>query len=318
MIYVTDYLSDLNLERINCDYEIHSYLDKSFDKHDEILVLLVWHENINADFLAQFKNVKFIQRYGVGYDVIDLDYCRNNGIVCANNPDYGVEEVSLTAVAMILNLSRKINHYNHIASDLIKHPNDTWQENINVATKRLSECTLGIIGFGRIGQRVTQLLKDVFSDVLVYDPFVNPGVEKVFRVTRVTDIDDILSESDVISIHCPLNNETKGLIDAQFIEKLEKSPIIVNTARGELIENLDLLHGALLSGSISAVGLDVLPDEPPVHNEFIDYFSESGDARIIINPHTAYYSQESYTEMRVKAILNCVGFLNGSMVRNIL
>lgn len=318
MIYVTDYLSDLDIEKTNCDYDIHSYLDKSFDKHDEIQVLLVWHEKINAKYLAQFKNVKFIQRYGVGYDVIDLDYCRNNGIICANNPDYGVEEVSLTAISMILNLSRKTFHYNDIASHLIKNPNGTWQENVIVNTKRLSDCSLGIIGFGRIGQRVTQFLKDIFSEVLFYDPYVNSGVEKVFQVTRVANINDILSNSDVISIHCPLTNETRGLIDAQFINKLEKSPIIVNTARGEIVERLDLLFDALSSGAISAVGLDVLPEEPPVNNEFINYFSKSSDPRIIVNPHTAYYSQESYIEMRVKAILNCVAFLNGTRVSNIL
>jgi D-3-phosphoglycerate dehydrogenase len=318
VIYVTDYLSNLEIERKNCDYDVYSYLDKSFDKHDDIRALLVWHKKINAEYLAQFPNVKFIQRYGVGYDVIDLDYCRENGIICSNNPDYGVEEVSLTAIAMILNLSRKIGHYNQVASNLIRHPNETWQENIHLDTKRLSECSLGIIGFGRIGQRVTQSLKDVFSEVLIYDPYVRSGVEKVFRVTRAAAIDEILNGCDVISIHCPLTNETRGLVDANFIGKLKKSPIIVNTARGELIEDLNLVLEAIKSGAISAIGLDVLPDEPPVRDDFINYFLESGDARILLNPHTAYYSRESYVEMRSKAISNCVSFLNGSTVNNIL
>lgn len=318
MIYITDYINDLDIE-LNVAGEIPVYTYRDPDvPFNKITALLVWHERINESFLARFPNVKFIQRYGVGYDEIDLEYLRTNNIKFSNNPDYGVEEVALTAMSMILDLTRNTSKYNAIARELIKTNSTTWQENTLSSTQRLSEQSLGIIGFGRIGQKLAIMTKNIFKNIYFYDPFLRSGVEKVFNVTKVASLDVIAQKCHVVSFNCPLNNGSRGMINKEFIDKLDNC-VLVNTARGELIHSLSDIADGLYHGKIKSVGLDVLPKEPPIKDSFIDEFmgGEYSD-RIIINPHTAYYSQSSYLEMRTKAAQNCVDFIRGFPTSNVI
>tara|TARA_X000000950_G_scaffold275453_1_gene361885 strand:- start:36723 stop:37685 length:963 start_codon:yes stop_codon:yes gene_type:complete len=318
MIYITDYVDDSDIElNISGEIPVYTYRD-SVVPFDEITVLLVWHEHINKSFLARFPNVKFIQRYGVGYDEIDLEYLRIKNIKFSNNPDYGVEEVALTAMSMILDLTRNTSEYNSIARKLIETNSKTWQENTLPSTQRLSEQSLGIVGFGRIGQKLAILAKNIFKNIYVYDPFLRSGVEKVFNVTKVASLDFIAQKCHVVSFNCPVNDGSRGMINKEFINKLDNC-VIVNTARGELIHSLSDIADGLHHGKIKSIGLDVLPKEPPIKDSLIDQFmgGEYSD-RIIINPHTAYYSQSSYLEMRTKAAQNCIDFIRGGSVRNLI
>ncbi len=318
MIYITDYINDLDIE-LNVAGEIPVYTYRDSDvPFNKITALLVWHERINESFLARFPNVKFIQRYGVGYDEIDLEYLRTKNIKFSNNPDYGVEEVALTAMSMILDLTRNTSKYNSIARKLIKTNSKTWQENTIPSTQRLSEQSLGIVGFGRIGQKLATLTKNIFKNIYIYDPFLRSGVEKVFNVKKVPSLEIIAQKCHVVSFNCPLNDSSQGMINKEFIDKLNNC-VIVNTARGELIHSLADIADGIHLGKIKNVGLDVLPKEPPLKDSLIEEFmgGEYSD-RIIINPHTAYYSQSSYTEMRTKAAQNCVDFIKGNMVQNII
>lgn len=316
MIYITDYVENIDIERrIAGGVPVFSYKDKNVPNQD-IKALLVWHQQINADFLHRFPNVRFIQRYGVGYDQVDLNHLKKAGIMFANNPDYGVEEVAMTALAMILSIYRNTATYSAMAKKLIASKSQTWQENTISGTKRLSEQSLGIVGFGRIGQKLAALSKDIFEQIYVYDPYLRSGVEKIFNVTKVDDINCLAQVSDAISFHCPLNDETRGMINAKFIGQLESS-IIINTARGELINSVDDITKGLVAGNLRGVGLDVLPMEPPSMDSLSSAFlGGEHDGRIIINPHTAYYSDSSYVEMREKAIKNCIHFIEGSRVQN--
>ena len=323
MIYLTDYINEADLEKQILGNKLRCFGDENVDKK-AIEVLLVWHFLVNKESLKDYPNVKAIVRYGVGFDNIDLNYCKSNNIKVFNNPDYGVDEVSDTALAMIMNFSRCLTFYNNKSKSLVVEPNhiNPWQENTNANALRLKSMTLGLIGAGRIASSLALKMKNIIGDIHFYDPYVVAGYEKVLGASRHNELSSLLSSSDIISIHTPLTEETKGLINDDFIDSMKHGSILINTARGGLLSSHSCLQDALSSGKISAVGLDVLPEEPPVLDiedkflaSWLDLKSEFSD-RIIINPHTAYYSPESYQEMRNKAATMALKALSDSQVQN--
>lgn len=280
-------------------------------------VLLVWHSHINKEFIKGLPNLKGVQRYGVGYDTLDLDFLKSRGIICCNNPDYGTDEVADTAIAMIMNIARGVTKYNHAAKKYF----DSWQENVNNAIKRNSETTVGIVGAGRIGGSVILKCNALKFDTVFYDPYKERGYEKMISSRRVDSLEELLDQSDIISLHTPLNGETKNLVDDIFISRMKKGASIVNTARGGLFSDLDILYDALKSNHISQIGIDVLEHEPPVSNKLINSWRNSEvwlEGRLIINPHTSYYSQSSYKELRVNAAKNAKRILNNEKPYNVL
>jgi len=284
---------------------------------EETEVLIVWHDIIDEDYIKDMPHLKGVQRYGVGFDNLDIDYLKSRGIVCCNNPDYGVDEVSDTALSMILNFTRGTTSYNERAKCLY----NTWQENVIPTVRRHSEMTLGIIGAGRIGGSLIQKAKALKFNIVFYDKYQPSGIEKLHGVQRMESLEDLLSTSDIVSVHVPSNDETRGMINKEFIECMKDDSILVNTARGDLIESLDVLYDGLKSKKISKIALDVLPEEPPITSPLInDWRSSLGwiRDRLIINPHTAYYSVEAIEEMRVKAATNALRILKGRTPLNIV
>ena len=308
MIYLTDYVDDPNIERDILSDKLGVFSEGAVDKQ-AVEVLLIWHFGVTDTVLQEYPNLKAVVRYGVGVDNVDLEACRKRGIKVFNNPDYGVDEVSDTAVAMIMALSRNIIAYDAVARGLIRRPNvrKPWQENTISTAKRLSECSLGVVGVGRIGSAVARKLSPIVKDIEFFDPFVPAGYEKTLKARRYETLPSLLANSDIVTVHVPLSSATKGMIDLSFINQLKAGAILVNTARGGLIDNLDCFSDALASGHLSAVGLDVLPDEPPHYDgsqPFLNQWLQNEEAfhgRVIINPHTSYYSPQSYREMREKA-----------------
>lgn len=320
MILITDYIDAPSIEREILGASLKHFSDSDFT-NDQIEQVLVWHQKVDEEFLNKYPNLNFVQRYGVGYDNIDLEQCANRGILFANNPDYGVEEVASTALSMILNLSRNINAYSAVASRQIQSQSDIWQETTLTSSKRLSESVLSIFGYGRIGQKLASYAKAIFKGIRIYDPYLTPGHEKILGVERVENFDNFLNDASILSIHSPLNEETRELINADFLHKLPNQALLVNTARGGIIDDLSDIHDSLKSGHLGGVALDVLPSEPPTPGdaflkEFVEEFHFKGN--VIINPHTAYYSQESYTEMRTKASLNIKRFKSGKEPYNLI
>ena len=297
MIYLTDYISEADLEKQILGSKLRCFGDESVDKK-AIEVLLVWHFLVNEESLKDFPNVKAIVRYGVGFDNIDLNYCKNKNIKVFNNPDYGVDEVSDTALAMIMNFSRCLGFYNNKSRSLVMEPNqdNPWQENTNINALRLKNKTLGLIGAGRIASSLALKMKNIIGDIHFYDPYVPAGYEKVLGAFRHDKLESLLGNADIVSIHTPLTEKTEGLVNQDFIDSMKHGSILINTARGGILSSHSFLYDALNSGKILAVGLDVLPEEPPIINakdaflhSWLDLKSEFAD-RIIINPHTAYYS----------------------------
>ena len=323
MIYITDYIDYPDLESSVVGKNLCSFSDKKID-YEKITILLVWHFSVNETNLKKFPNVKAVVRYGVGFDNIDLEYCKKNGIKVFNNPDYGVDEVSDTALSMIMSLSRCIESYNIKSRELVLYPNKAkpWQENTDKRAKRLKTMTLGLIGVGRIGSAVAIKMKNIVGDIHFFDPEVVSGYEKVLGATRHYSLDDLLGNSDIVTIHSPLSSSTRELIDEDFIESMKDGSILINTARGGILKSHACLYQGLLSGKLSGVGLDVIPQEPPVFKDDDDFLSawikndQDFSGRIIINPHTAYYSEDSYQEMRIKAATSALNALIDNQLTN--
>lgn len=275
------------------------------DVGPETEVLLVWHERIDEAFVSGLPRLKGVQRYGVGYDNLDVAHLAARNILCCNNPDYGVDEVSDTAMAFILSFSRGIHRYDAMARSLT----EGWQEHVIGSLRRHSSLTLGVIGAGRIGSAVLQKSRAMGFNTSFFDPYVPSGWEKVLRSRRTQTLEQLLTESDIVSIHCPLTPETTGLVDDRFISTMKKGSCLVNTARGGIVLSLDVLHHALESNRLAGVGLDVLPQEPPVDTPLLREWRERASwlaDRLLINPHTAYYSAESGDEIRRKAAENAL------------
>lgn len=308
MIYITDYIENVDLERAIIGGSLQAYTDKFCDKNS-VTVLLVWHFTVNETALKDFPNIKAIVRYGVGFDNIDLEFCKKKNIKVFNNPDYGVDEVSDTALAMILSLSRCIFTYDQKAQSLVSKPNSLkpWQEHTNFSAMRLKDSSIGLVGVGRIGSSLALKIKNIVGEIGFYDPYVSVGYEKVLGATRYESLTEMLGQSDIVSIHAPLSDKTKGMIDDSFVQAMKYGSILINSARGDLLASHHCLYKGLKSGQIGSVGLDVLPQEPPLpdpDDAFISsWLNEDSElkGRICINPHTAYYSPQSYKEMRSKA-----------------
>lgn len=310
-VLITDRITNPNIEK----KILGKYLTDKITP--DIEVLLVWHKIIDAVYLDNFPNLKLIIRYGVGYDKIDLYECKKRGITVCNNPDYCSEEVSATAISMILNIARGITKYDFDA----KHYVEGWQENVNKKLLRNSNQTIGFIGVGRIGSLTLQQCKSLRFHTKFFDPYVVSGYEKVLNSTKAETLNELLNTSDIISIHCPLNNETKNIIDEKFISSMKQGASLVNTARGGLLKNLDVIEEALRCNHLYMVMLDVLPDEPPKNHSLIKAWKNNESwlgGRLIINPHASYYSIQSTDEQRPNVANNALRYLNRLEPLNII
>jgi phosphoglycerate dehydrogenase-like enzyme len=323
-VIITDYIDvpDIEQEVLGSDVEVICLNEESEINFPDIIedadVILVWHSHLTELTFQKLKSCRAIIRYGVGYDGVDFRAAKRNGINFANTPDYGVDEVADTASGMILSLIRKLPEYN-LACQSYK---SGWQEHTLGSIKRTNEHKLGIIGMGRIGSAVGLRMKAFGMEVAFYDPYIVSGYEKTLGVKRFDSIHDLQSFSSIISVHAPLTDKTKGMINTSFIDHMNDGCIFVNTARGKILDGLDTLYEGLRSGKLAGVGLDVLPDEPPSESESLiiawkDQVNQLS-SRILITPHTAYYSQTAWIEMRQKAAENAGRALSGQPLKNII
>ncbi len=310
-VYITDYVSNPDIEKIVLPGLISQCKETAE-------VLLVWHQKINSDYLGQFPNLKGVVRYGVGFDEIDLDAIKDRGIVFCNTPDYGTDEVSDTAIGMIMSITRGIARYDYLCRN---YEDNSWQENTITCLRRSNQLTVGVIGAGRIGGSVIRKAKAIGFNLVFFDPYRDRGYEKMLGVDRVDTLDELLKISDVVSINTPLTNETRGMVDADFISKMKYGSFLINTARGEILANIDDFLEPIKSGKISGLALDVLPEEPPKNSGLIASWKSREkwlDGKVIINPHTSYYTEDSYAEMRKKASENAKRIIEGKVPFNII
>jgi phosphoglycerate dehydrogenase-like enzyme len=254
--------------------------------------LLVQYAAVNASVFAARPEIRIVSRFGAGFDTINTADAKKHGVWVANSPDYGVGEVATHALAMVLALLRHIPAYDRDVKG------GSWHFTTPGKLRRVSEMTLGILGLGRIGKRMAHIARNSFKRVIACDPYIIDGDFPAY-VERVGQ-DDLFTSADAISLHVPLSDETRGMVNARLLGLMKPGSVIVNTARGALID-IDALLTELDSGRLDGAGLDVLPEEPPAPNSRIVQHP-----RVVLSPHAAFYSVVAEKELRTKAAQNLV------------
>jgi D-3-phosphoglycerate dehydrogenase/C-terminal binding protein len=285
---------------------------------EEADAIMMYHTIvISKATIARLKHCKVIVRCGVGYDNIDHAFARTRRIPVANVPDYGTEEVADSAIGLMMALTRGINFFNR---RLQRQP-EPWSFMSGAPLLRLRGRVFGIIGLGRIGTATARRAQALGMDVVFYDPYKPDGFDKALGIRRVEKLDDLLRQSFVLSLHCPLTAETKHLIDARALALLPEGAFLVNTSRGGTVD-VAAIPPAIRSGRLRGAGIDVLPEEPPpLDHPLIAAWRDPADPcheRVIINPHTAFYSEEGLLDMRVKGAQTCRRALLGEPLRNVV
>jgi len=243
---------------------------------------------VGKKVLDSLSKLKVVARYGVGYDIVDIREASKHNVSVVYVPDYCVEEVSDHAIALLFACSRKITQLN-------KHEKfNKWGFNFVKPFYRLNECTLGIIGFGKIGSKVAKKMSSFGISILVCDPFISKEKAKRNNI-KLVSLPKLLKNSDYITLHIPLNKDTYHLIGKNEFNLIKKNAYIINTSRGKIINEKDLLE-ALEGDKIRGAALDVLEEEPIIHdNPLINY------ENVILTPHTAFHSESSQVELQTKA-----------------
>ena len=310
-VYITDTPYD--------DIDIESQLLKNYQASVKSLSLKSDHEivkecadaNILLNLVAPINEKVFsslpdligVVRYGTGYDNVDIPSATEHGIVVANIPQYGQDEVAEHTAALILSSWRKISYYNNSIS------NGVWNWKIGRPIHPINGKTLGLVGFGRIAKMVASKMKGFGMVVQIYDPFVGEEQCTTLGVKKVS-LEDLASSSDVISVHTPLTKETYHIISRKEVSVM-KGCIFVNASRGPIVDEDALIDG-LNSGKISSAALDVLEKEPESRSKF------AGMDNVIFTPHIGWYSEESMIDLRTKVAKTAISFIEKKLPSNVI
>lgn len=257
--------------------------------------LLVQYAPITAE-VFQGLDLVAVGRYGIGVDNVDMDAATRHGVQVLNVPDYCLEEVPTHAFSLLLTCVRRTSHYD------AEVKSGTWDWTTGKPIDRVVGSTLGLVGFGKLPRTLVDLVAGFDFEVLVYDPYVDAeeiaanGAEKV-------DFEELLKRSRFVSAHTPLTDETREMFDADAFDRMRDDAILINTARGGLVD-IDALTEAIESGSIAGAGIDVMPEEPPTPTPPLDH------PNIVYTPHVAWYSEQSSTEMRRRVTEDVLAVVN--------
>ena len=312
-IVVTDYIEpDLKWEEeelAKYDHVDFVYHQLKFAPDDELVshvqdgdMILVNMVKMTKPVIDRLEKCKLILRHGVGYDNLDVPAATARGIRCAYEPDYCSHEVAEHAVTLMLAIYRRLVRSRKVLED--SSANGIWDFNDVYPIYSIKDKKIGIIGCGRIGSLTLQKVSGFDAEILVCDPYLSDERKKELGIETV-DLDVVLEECDLISLHCSLNEETQHLIGAEELKRMRESAIVVNTARGGLIDAEALYH-ALKDGEIAGAAIDVYEKEPP--DPELPLF-ELDNA--LLTPHLAWYSEESNWSMREKVLEDFVRFIEG-------
>jgi phosphoglycerate dehydrogenase-like enzyme len=257
--------------------------------------LLVQYAPVNAKVFAACPQIRIVSRYGAGFDTINTGDAVEYGVWVANSPDYGVGEVATHALAMTLALLRHLALYDRDIRS------GTWHFSSPGKLQRVSDMTLGILGLGRIGKRMAHIGRNSFKRVIACDPYIIDGDFPAYaeRVSK----EELFAQADAVSLHVPLNDETRNIVNASLLERMKPGSVLVNTARGAVVD-IDGLLAALDAGRLDGAALDVLPTEPPGTDARIVQHP-----RVLLTPHAAFYSVVAERELRRKAAQNLIDWM---------
>ncbi len=326
-VIVADYLvDDLRFERDILDdiarvSALNAYTqDDLMDRIDDADAVMLFHNvAILAETIVRLKRCKLITRCGVGVDNVDLEFARECGIPVANVPDYGTQDVADSAIGMMLALTRGLHRLNSMGRQA--KATSAWSHEAVAPLRRLRGQVLGVVGLGRIGTATAQRGVALGMTVIFFDPYLPDGHQNATGLRRVATLRELIANSYVVSLHCPLNRDNEQMINSESIEWFQPGSFIVNTARGRLVDT-SLIPPALASGRLAGAAIDVLPTEPPSDDDpLIVAWRDPNHAayhRLIVNPHAAFYSEEGLVDMRVKAARNCRRALLGEPILNVV
>ena len=274
--------------------------------------LMILRQSVQEADLARFTKLRCVVRMGVGYDKIDRKAANARQVTVCNVPDYGTTEVADHAIALTMALRRGLLLHH----DWQRQPNGApWKAVFDPMIRRTGALTFGVIGQGRIGTAAALRAKALGYRVVFFDPYRPNGAELSIGVHRALTLDDLLRQTDTLSIHAPLTPETNRMIGARELALLPKGAVVINTARGPIID-IDALAAALKSGHLSGVGLDVIPVEPPADPvpELVRAYrahEKWTEGRLIITPHSAFHTPEAWDDIRTKGAETMRAFISG-------
>ena len=291
-ILITEFIDPEALKILSKDFNViykkdiwenSDYLKKEINKFDGIIVRN--KTNLNQSILEKAANLKYIGRLGVGLDNIDTEYCKKNNIFVQPATGMNADSVAEYVISSSLSLLKKTKLINE------KTQSGQWPRT-SITTNELKGKILGLIGFGDIAKKVLKLINAFEVTTIAFDPFITSQEMEEHNVKKVT-FENILSLADIISIHVPLNNETRYLFDKKTFQKMNNKPIIINSSRGGIINETDLLE-AYKNNYISGFALDVYEHEP-VNKIFLKNITN--DMNCILSPHNAGVTEESNTRV---------------------
>lgn len=285
---------------------------------ERVDAIILYHElSLSRRTIERLARCKLIVRAGVGFDNVDGEAARAHGIPVANVPDYGSEEVADTAIAMTLALTRGT----HFLNSRLRAGQGGWSYLQVVPLARLRGRTFGVVGLGRIGTAAALRAKALGMNVVFYDPYKPDGYDKALGIRRLETLEELLAESLVVSMHCPLSDETRQMIDVAAIAKMPRGSYLVNTARGGVVDTV-VVPEAIATGQLAGVGIDVLEKEPPPDDDPLLVAWRDPDHpahhRLILNPHAAFYSEEGLLDIRLKTAEACRRAVLGLPLRNVV
>ena len=286
------------------DYEIVDNIDTEFlkSKIKDCDGISIRTAKLSGDVIEAANNLKIISRHGVGYDNIDLEVSKKKDITLAITATANAVAVAEHVMFMILNISKRGSMYDDtVKSGKFNERNklpktvELWNKNILIA------------GFGRIGQALIKRCLGFEMNVFVYDPYVSKEFIEKEGGTKVEDLSEASKDMDAISLHIPLNNQTKNIVNYELLKSMKKNCIIINASRGGIVNEVDL-DRALNENLIFGAGLDVFETEPPAENNPL-----LKNKKVFLSPHTAAFTEECMTRMGKETIQNIFDFFDGSL-----
>ena len=283
-------------------YYANTTAEQVADRVQECDIIISNKAPMNEDTLASASNVKLICLLATGYDCVDLSYCKSRNIKVTNVVNYCTAAVAQHTILLALMLSEKITFYDNYVKSGAYSAQDRFS-NFDRAFHDLENRAWGIIGMGTIGHKVAQLATAFGCKVFFYSA---SGKSTCTEYPRV-DLDTLLQTCDIVSLHCPLTDKTRNLINKTAFEKMKPTAILINVARGPIVNTQDL-YNALITEKIMAAGLDVLEKEPMEPSNPLSQIQDS--TKLIITPHMSWASVESRTRLISEIVKNIQAFLD--------
>jgi D-3-phosphoglycerate dehydrogenase len=267
--------------------------------------LVVQYARITDTVFRELDSLKAVIKYGIGVDNIDVATATTHGVMVVNVPTYCQDEVAEHALALLLACERKVSLFDSAIKD------GTWDWKTGKPIRRLHGGTLGVVGAGRIGRRLVEKATGFGFEVIACDPYVSRSDWNGATDLDFVKFEELLSRSDVVSIHVPLRDETEQLFDANAFRKMKRDAVLINTSRGPVVDT-EALYDALTTGRIRAAGLDVLPEEPPAESSLVKLDN------VVVTPHAAWYSEDSIITLRRAVAHETARVLRGETPENIV